>query len=760
MIPTGRLVDTLLEHPILRDLGSSADQSSANNAGSQSLGNKLAVREGSLYVAVGHRIRWTNLFSNFAGYSSLQIPEIDFPIKSLLLNSSTSLLLAVGQYRVFAIDLDLPNERLPDTDLEVRYYEVGTKSPNGSEILKVIFNPVSRYDANVIILKSDQTLVSYDLSSSHTVPEEQYILQNESSSSITFSDVTERQSPFVSIALGNDAMANGLFTLFLLTQDGDIHTICPWVPKTFTLTKNQIDDIYDSAIICEHENQEAKAAKQLFRQVSWASEILKQKSVASMESKIIPGRGAEDYYILKKPLRHSKSAVQEPLLIQPYPDDLYFALDGHYATDIATVNLGFMTSIMVSWSDTTVFTLIQDSSVNTKWKADAETIAPSLALFNVGKLDSTANDSNYVKFWDIPSDCNEAIYLNIGGKDLYRVDVSPWAKSLGEAIQRDSMGDDPKVNGSFAGSKVEKLNKNNSAAISVAGIINVDGQKEKFLLLKAGEKASVAALPKSQEEIKISQMMNDIDNMTNNMGKLDVSSLPKSILSLVPFEGPLRTLLDVQLKLPDLPVDIFGDVAETVECLEYFTELANNYTEELAKLLKASLLIKRRYYTQQMELRNQLKMLGTISDFVKENEKRVDSSQKLKLDERVSRILEKQAGLEQKAHDMLDNLSKRRNMPLSDKEKKWISLLQQQQQEVERPLDGFESRARNLGQEAASVINELRRNPQDDKSTDSASDVLSSSDQIAVLRFLQKMNKHISITRNKVEAALADTVIT
>lgn len=758
-MPTGHLVDTLLEHPILHDTEYSADQKSHQNSGMQNLGNKLAVHQDSLFVAVDHRIRWTSLHSNFAGYSNLQIPEINFPIKSLVLNDSASLLLAVGQYRLFAIDLDLPNEKLPDTDLEVRYNEVGGKSGNESEILKAIFNPVSRYDASVVILRKDQTLVSYDLSTSYTVPEQQYILKKEGFSSTTFSDVSERQSPFVSMALGNDAMANGLLTLFLLTQDGDIHTICPWTPNTFTLTKNQLDDIYDSAIICEHENQESGVAKQLFRQVSWASEILKQKSVASMESKVIPGRGAEDYYILKNPSRN-KSVIQGPLLIQPYPDDLYFALDGHYATDIITVNLGFMTSIMVSWTDSTIFTLIQDSTINTKWKSDAETITPSLALFSVDKLDPKVENSTYVEFWDTLSDSNETVYLNVGGKDLYRVDISPCAKSLEEAIQKDSITRDQNRNDICQSLKVEKLNKDQNSPIKFAGTINIDKQKEKFLLLKKGQITSVAVLPKSKEELKVSKIMDDINGITTNFGKLDMSNYPKGMLSVVPFEGPLRALLDVQLKLPDLPVDIFGKVEETVECLEYFTELANNYTEELAKLLKASLLIKRRYYTQHMELRNQLKTLSTINDFVQENEKKTDSSVGSKLEARVEGIMEKQTILEQRARDMLDNLSKRRNMPLSDKEKKWIATLKQQQTEVEKPFDGLEYRARNLSQEAASVINELRRTSYNDNLRESTSDILSAEDQIAVLRFLQKMNKHISLTRNKVETALSDTVIT
>lgn len=58
-----------------------------------------------------------------------------------------------------------------------------------------------------------------------------------------------------SIVFGTSGDTRGSLTLYILSKEGDVYALCPFVPSTFVLTQQELEELFDSAISADYQNR-------------------------------------------------------------------------------------------------------------------------------------------------------------------------------------------------------------------------------------------------------------------------------------------------------------------------------------------------------------------------------------------------------------------------------------------------------------------------------------------------------------------------
>lgn len=755
--------------------------------------NQMCTRGNDLFVAVGNTVRCIDASTDStSGYKKLDLRIVDFLIHSLCINESGTLLAVVGERKVVACLLP-PTGALSgkDTCLRVRSRQVGTNTTN--KVLKVAWNPIARYDSNLIILTNDSYLRAYNLSWSYEDPEYVYCLtaQSDDNNDDAFGvDYDELEDP-VSFTLGSAAEPHGKFTLYVLTRSGDIFGVCPWVPSHFTMAKEEVEDMFDASVSLEYEYRQKPDSKASVRrhykqQLAWVSQIWKQLATSMVESRLSPDGTLHDYHILCRPDRPPQDA-QGPFSYQPFPQTLY---EGD-AMDIAAVDAGAMTALAVSYSTGRVTCFLQDVSLDMKWKgsgissdvslATLESIQlPELSTGNAsgsttpnrqgqfhggyGSGFNNADSTNGERVISLQVDPAQDLCLfALDNKQAYRIDLSSWAIPLTHAMECGDLKAVERAISDSGHADVQMLvaEQDNSGLKGFALLEDMVGSQFSVTKTNLGiwvdhwadneaaeTKNNTSALLDPKQPLALTSSETDDSNK-------DLAYEP--MFSKQSVEAELKSLLDGVDYVPPRPnasakISLAEKIPATMEGLEYFDTLTNFFYHELSKVEKAGIIMHKRLQAQRSELHRQLDELGKLSKQLKTvNENHVPHQ--------LQDALDRQASLQKRSCDVLQKLTKSRALLLSEQEKKWFSELKRLQQRIYAG-GGFEKRTKNAIAQADVILREFKllNSDSSSKTTTQTPKGIDADSVVKLQALLAREGDVVESTKNTLQKLLEDNL--
>lgn len=665
--------------------------------GASSYGNLLCARANEVFVAVGNTIRCADISQDpNRGFKNLKLPiAIDFAIKSLVLNEQESILAIVGEDKVAACMLpDIGYITKADHRIiEVRGGLVGYSTTHKS-ILKVAWNPIARYDANLVVLTSDNVLRAYNLIKSYDEPEYEYDLNapehldNEPRDQVGFG--LEEQIDAVSFTFGTDADCHGLFTLYLLTAGGDIYSLCPWLPNTFLLESGQVSRVIDDAVKSHYEYGKVEGTDEAVKdhykdQLHWASGLWKQMVNALVEVRRVGEDNEREYRVLEKNINDPDPVLQGPFSMLPYPDELY---NGN-AQDIVSIKTGdsdgSLTVLAVSNSLGRVSFFAQDATIDTRWVGDGLMADLSLAALESVLLTPAGTAQKITLQTDYRDPT--AVFAIASSKQGFRLDISTWTVPLTEAMQTGRIEEVDQALQELPGTDVLSLVPARYGN-SIAGIATmVDVMGSPFNVVKTGDRALVY-VPVSRSSSGLQLVKRDEAPAKDDQTAVKYSSL----LTEKPFKGEVEYLLDsIDLSAVPRPqgnISRSEMIKDNLEDMNYLTELCNFYTEEVYKLHQAGMMMYNRLLLQRTELHRQLGKVGELNE-------KILSLKESNLPDQVRLTVERQTKIHERATELLKKLASVRSLALSAAEKRWFSELSRMRQMV-YGSQGIDRRFKNV----------------------------------------------------------------
>lgn len=558
-----------------------------------------------------------------------------------------------------------------------------------ANILKAIWNPVHRYDANLIILTSDNTVRSYDLVKSYEAPEQEVCLtlaSLEVTPGVHFASAETDEFQAVSIALGTSSDPHGRFTLYVLSREGDIYAICPFTPSTFVLTQKELEVVFDSAVAAEFEYRHSEDSEMLVRrhykrQLDWTSNLWSQASVTLVESRQnFHEETFNEYYVLQRPESFPSPQLQGPFKISPYPEEYYYK----DAADIATIDNGSCTVLCTTYSDGSVLIALQLHSIDMNWAVSDVSldfsleVVESISLEDVLKKNNLKTPARFSPSISVPSYSKNTFYI-INDTFAHRIDISPWSKLLNVAFQDGDPSSFAKVVDPSNSSKIICLVDQRQDNSRICGVIDFDFERKRTLTITedhAWLDTWDIPVPKLRALLPPPKEPESIKTPTHLDSKLDLEKLLQCLSLDIP-----RPRNGVSLK--DL-------INFDVRTLTYSHEVGNYFSVELAKLHQIGFGIHSRLIDQRCELHRQILSVKKLHSQTK-------ALQKLDLSTKVPNLIRKQTNLEARAASLLRRLSTTGSisLPHSDQEKNWFSELERTKKSLSGAR-GLESRVNTV----------------------------------------------------------------
>lgn len=185
-----------------------------------------------------------------------------------------------------------------------------TKIPMAEDVIQVIFNNVSKFQTEIVILtkKSIQTV---DINHSSLSPVLTYPLVSGSkfNSSFYSAEAATNIVDPVSICFQPSGDSKADLTLMLLTADSSLYTIYPFFPNELSVSPEWMTQFatYNSLLVQSTENPESYSKYTTGAKIA---SLLMQNQESCIISKILPER-------------YLKGKISGPLAITPFPDELY-----------------------------------------------------------------------------------------------------------------------------------------------------------------------------------------------------------------------------------------------------------------------------------------------------------------------------------------------------------------------------------------------------------------------------------------------------
>ncbi|KIL68151.1 hypothetical protein M378DRAFT_71925 [Amanita muscaria Koide BX008] len=363
----------------------------------------MLLKGADLILAAGKQIRMASLNDARLNqgpaktYKTLHTPNIQFEIQQIVLNPSGKLLAVAGTYQVAVVVLPRSTfaRLVPDT-IDCKSVQVGQyyhASEASAPIAKIDWHPWGEAGSTLLVMTIDGKLREYDISIETEEPQQLLSFMPEKKfKSFHAEDPSERE--VVSFTLGKGGADWGPLTLYALTRSGDIHAICPYMPKNASVPSSYVHalDCFVSAKreYLAHDTSSSKDLSMLYDyQHKYVSALLKQLPSGT----IIPG-------LSRSVLMHPPTIVklqptrQGPFLLQPSPRMLDGS-EGGFATDISYLVFGlqqddpddgggepmYLGAVLVAYQDGRIDVCLDVEKVEAKWEGKQNQGLPMLAVY-------------------------------------------------------------------------------------------------------------------------------------------------------------------------------------------------------------------------------------------------------------------------------------------------------------------------------------------------------------------------------------------
>ncbi|OMJ14073.1 Nucleoporin nup82, partial [Smittium culicis] len=208
--------------------------------------------------------------------------------------------------------------------------EISNKSKVLSDVAEILWHPLSSKDSHLVTLAKDGILSMYDVLLNAQIPEQEVHLNGINMDSAIGSRIA------VSFTLGKENMDGWeRVTAFVLTNDGDVYTASPFIPRECTIEKLWIENLLTSTeveveelksdqyfvgkkLVCPPELQDAISSNE------WVNSIFNMMSDLLQSSESDHDLDESDFLNIKIPHNMLKGVkFSGPFLQKPAPPEIY-----------------------------------------------------------------------------------------------------------------------------------------------------------------------------------------------------------------------------------------------------------------------------------------------------------------------------------------------------------------------------------------------------------------------------------------------------
>ncbi|KAF5096801.1 hypothetical protein DV451_004088 [Geotrichum candidum] len=192
-----------------------------------------------------------------------QLPiELGFTIAGLQLNDTGSFLAVYGDNVVVIVLLPAPGVlAAADKKPRVKNWRIDLFAQRGEEVLKAVWNPVSRFDSELVVLTDANRIYSFDvLENNNVAPDQEITLQLSDADTSLYG-----QLEIVSFCFGK---GDARLSLYVLASDGNVYALAPFVPKTFVLTRLELEALFDRVVLAGIDNKDSPEHRIYQKQVN------------------------------------------------------------------------------------------------------------------------------------------------------------------------------------------------------------------------------------------------------------------------------------------------------------------------------------------------------------------------------------------------------------------------------------------------------------------------------------------------------------
>lgn len=638
------LADTLLQHAVFAGLESPP----------------LASRHGTeLFVAVGLAVR-VCMASRAAPHMVLDLPAVTYPITSLVINASGTLLAVVGSHDVVVVAL--PAAPFTQSTRQVHTFPVALASPH--TVLAAAWHPAAHLDATLVTLSLDRVVRSHDVVAGKCA-----LFLLAAPGHLFLPDAV--LSP-VSLAFGLASSAVGALTLYVLSGDGEVYCLYPFMPSELAVPQEWAEQLFDEAVYAAQApgTADGSTRSQALAQLQYVLGLWKQATspVGEKEVRATDPTTARTLCVVRPDV--IPPHPQGPLVMAPFRDALYDAA----GVAMVAVPCGQVVVVACLWLDGTVAVCVQDPGLCMAWAAG--TGVPSLTV---------------VEYVDVPRATAPGLlvaletqhqFAVVGGGQVHVVDVASWGQVLEEAV---ASGDIQRfvlvVQSGRLGTRVTRVPAEGGAH---AAVLSQDGRE--YVVAAARGRACVVDVGSASSSSVSLRGNGDVD-------ETGAESLRLASLLAAPFGGveslvaglSLREVLQVPTARPK-DTDLADDEATFADV----SVVAETALGKVVALSKAGYVLHDRAGRQQREVRRQVRELEELEVLRSGNDGAVEAAmatmaERLQAAHAWGTRFSERLGAVQRRLDEARVVA----MPLSSQERQWVEELERVSALVENGQDGL-----------------------------------------------------------------------
>ncbi|KAK6358460.1 hypothetical protein TWF730_007794 [Orbilia blumenaviensis] len=429
----------------------------------------LFLRETELFVAHGKDIRCADLKDlksasekggqiDGDGYQTLELPELDFDISQLVRSADGETAIIVGEYDVGVALLPATGVMTLDerTSIILKWFKLEpgtTEAP--SRIAKAIFHPLGAQPC-VIVLTEDAMIhvyeVEFNFDSAKIEPTETHDLKQMLGINRNSSYLIDDIEPS-SMCFGGVGSIWSIFTLYILMKNGEIYSICPFLPSKWMLDSDFLDELnYELTAHRTVRDSGDPAISDLekynSRQICfWIHEISRLIRVQNLTLKRNEFDEEPAGYLLSRPTMADVThpLLQGPYLLQPAPEDNFDELN--FASDIARIGSSHFSVIAVAWTSGKIDLMLEFDSVAPRWhsttlkykKFNEKSPYPVISGYETIQIDvREATEGSSAVYPSLTTDINfPGTLLFNHGYGVEMLNLDDWMKSLTDVVDQE-----------------------------------------------------------------------------------------------------------------------------------------------------------------------------------------------------------------------------------------------------------------------------------------------------------------------------------
>ncbi|KAF5094400.1 hypothetical protein D0Z00_003550 [Geotrichum galactomycetum] len=579
--------------------------------------NKIAFRGSEVFYCNEQTVYYETLDDP---NKTTQLPiDLGFTIASLQLNDTGSFLTVCGDSVVVIVLLPAPgvlavaDNKLP----RVKHWRIDLFAQRGEAVLKAVWNPVSRFDSELVVLTDANRIYSFDvLANNNVAPDQEITLQLSDADTSLYG-----QLEAVSFCFGK---GEARFSLYVLASDGNVYALAPFVPKTLVLTRFELEALFDRVVLAGIDNKDSPENSIYQKQVKWVSELWKQYSYSIVESRVRSyGGEPEEFLVLNRPNISRTPILQGPFTVQPFPEQLY-ELEGD---DIDTFELGpDLTGVGLFLQGGVFLLTLQEEPVVFNWTQNE-------LEMNLSLLEFIQTPQNSCSISTSPCDPN-SVYLQ-SVTNVQRLDLTAWKQELEKAIET---GD---ANLSQQLTVINDLTDNSTPIIGYGVLIDGENSLVTLVQTQNHEIRWLENWTEPNTQPVVSKIIPNLDETTqDNLSSYLINPKVERLL-----ENQTEVLKPVMLRKQTPNANI--KIKEfTWDMLVEFNEASKPFTAAVPQLHERQLAIHQRLVEQRSELERQLNKItetkGKLAEVQTRNNvaKRVEETaeRQIKIQERVDKL--------------------------------------------------------------------------------------------------------------------------